>query len=139
MQHSANIWLTFGLFWIGQALLYWPGLLPGEDVIGNTHYVLGYYCMGWACQGFVFMLASINTSNWLTTILFLCLTCANACLSAAEFTQTGPVLKAGGYFLLICAIIAFYLGTSEYLEQTNGLIKLPRFSNVKHKKEDHIV
>ncbi|ORX68020.1 hypothetical protein DL89DRAFT_278836 [Linderina pennispora] len=92
---------------------------------GNVKaHALGIFLLGWVIMTFIFFLATLRTNLGLC-LLFAFLDITFILLCAGDWTGKSDVTKAGGYFGLFTALIAWYIAASDLINTGNSYFNLP--------------
>ncbi|KAF5358594.1 hypothetical protein D9758_007730 [Tetrapyrgos nigripes] len=124
---GATAFSSYGAFWMSFATINIPAsgiaaAYPTEEEMANA---LGIYLITWMMITIFFLMAVIRRSVCFSVLLTL-LTIALGLLSAAEFTGSGAVQKAGGVFGIMTGLVAFYIGVGELLAaESTAIIRVP--------------
>ncbi|KAJ2616610.1 hypothetical protein H4S08_000692 [Coemansia sp. RSA 1365] len=125
---GATAFSSYGGFWMSYAVIITPGfnVLPALEDAGGTakSHALGIFLLGWAIMTFIFFLANLRTNLGLC-LLFAFLDITFILLCAGDWTSTHNVTKAGGYFGLFTALIAWYIAASDLINHNNSVFSLP--------------
>jgi len=125
---GATAFSTYGSFWMSYATIFIPGsgILATFSNPQELNNAIGLFLITWFIVTFIFLLAVIRR-NIAFSILLALLDIAFALLSAAEFTGSAAVQKAGGAFGIMTGIVAFYIGASELLHaEPQAIARLPQ-------------
>ncbi|KAJ7441473.1 Gpr1 family protein [Mycena galericulata] len=124
---GGTVFASYGSFWMSYGTIYIPasGIIAAYSDPTELANALGIYIITWCMVTFFFLLLVIRANIAYTSLLSIfCV--ALACLSAAQFTQSLMVTKAGGVFLVIGALIAYYIALSELLaSERRAVFRLP--------------
>jgi succinate-acetate transporter protein len=104
-------WWSFGLF----AKFFGDGV-PGAAV--------GWYLLIWGAFTFAMWLGTFALNRALF-LIFLALWITFFLLGLAPLTGVAELTTLGGYGGLITAILAFYLGAAEIINEAHGRTRLP--------------
>ncbi|KAJ1729173.1 hypothetical protein LPJ61_003654 [Coemansia biformis] len=125
---GATAFSSYGGFWMSYAVLITPGfnVLPTLAEAGGTAQAhgIGIFLLGWVIMTFIFFLASMRSSLGLCA-LFALLDVTFILLCAGEWTGTKNVTKAGGYFGLLTALLAWYIAASDLINTNTSILNLP--------------
>jgi hypothetical protein len=124
---GATVFASYGSFWMSYGTIYIPasGIIAAYSDPTELANALGIYIITWCMVTFFFLLLVIR-ANSAYTLLLGSFSVALACLSAGLFTQSFVVTKAGGVFLIIGALIAYYIALSELLaSERRPIVRLP--------------
>ncbi|KAH9961849.1 Gpr1 family protein [Lactifluus volemus] len=116
---GASAFTSFGAFWLSFATLLIPASGVGEAYKGSDNPAqevdaIAIYLTAWMVVTFLFFLASLRKSIALS-VLFFSLTSTFMVLAIADFQKSDGIGKAGGFFGIITALIAYYCGLGELL------------------------
>jgi succinate-acetate transporter protein len=124
---GATAFTSYGAFWMSFATI----LIPGSGIV--TAYTspdefasaLGIYLITWFI--FTFLLTIVTLRKGVAFImLFTLLSITFAVLAVGQFSGKAIIGKAGGYFGVATAIVAYYIGLSQLLaSEKNALFSLP--------------
>ena len=138
---GALAFTSYGGFWISFAAIF----IPGFDIAGNAgyaknpamlHNALGHYLictipltlalmtLGWCIFTAIMLVGTLRT-NLALFGLFFTLTLAFLMLAISEYAGNTGCQKAGGYFGLITATLAWYNAAAGLWNPTNSFVKLP--------------
>jgi len=123
---GATAFTSYGAFWLSFATLLIPGSGVGDAYgadAGMEFDAIGIYLIAWMIVTFLFFIGALRKSVGLSA-LFLFLTLTFMLLAVGNLVQKENVLKAGGYFGIITAAIAYYCGLSEMLTE-NDIFTIP--------------
>jgi hypothetical protein len=126
---------SFGGFWISFAIILTPG---GFDIAAAyadagpnaENYALGYYLAGWFIFTFILLICTLR-STVAFFLLFFFLDLAFLFLFLARFYPTaegGPSVslnKAGGYFGIFSAFVAWYNALAGLADTSNSFFIIP--------------
>ncbi|KAJ2771149.1 hypothetical protein IWQ57_002340 [Coemansia nantahalensis] len=125
---GATAFSSYGGFWMSYAVLITPGfnVLPALEAAGGTAkaHGIGIFLLGWVIMTFIFFVASMRTSLGLCSI-FALLEVTFILLCAGDWTGTQSVTKAGGYFGLFTALLAWYVAASQLITTETSVLNLP--------------
>ncbi|KAK2749889.1 hypothetical protein FQN57_005306 [Myotisia sp. PD_48] len=127
---------SYGGFWISFGIIYTPGgfgileaidKVNGKSGINNT---VGFWLMGWWIFTTILMLCTLK-SNFAFFLMFLSLDLAFFCLGIGHLVQPMPglmntsLIKAGGFFGLVAAFLAWYNALAGIADENNSFIRFP--------------
>jgi len=126
---GATAFASYGSFWLSYAaiLIPWFGVGDSYDAyqreLGSA---LGIFLLGWALFTFLMWFGTLRT-NLALSALFAFLTLTFLLLSIAEFKRASGlrVKRAGGWFGIFTAIIAWYIALAGLLTHENSFFTLP--------------
>ncbi|KAF4126196.1 uncharacterized protein GMORB2_1442 [Geosmithia morbida] len=130
---GSTLHCIYGGFWLSYGMFFVPALGIKEAYAGDTHAyttALGIYLMSWTLITLLFLLAALRTNIAILSLLF-CLMLTFLLLGVAQFIATTAtstaitVNKAGGGFLVITSLIAFYAGCSGLMVPETTFIRFP--------------
>ncbi|KAJ2162503.1 hypothetical protein GGF46_000634 [Coemansia sp. RSA 552] len=125
---GATAFSSYGGFWMAYAVIIMPGFGVSDalkDAGGTAHaHAIGIFLLGWVIMTFIFFLATLRTNLGLC-LLFAFLDITFILLCAGDWTGTHTVTKAGGYFGLFTALIAWYIAASDLINNNNSFFTLP--------------
>ncbi|KAG7091767.1 hypothetical protein E1B28_008169 [Marasmius oreades] len=125
---GATVFATFGSFWLSYATINIPasGIQAAFANEQEFHDALGIYLMTWFVIT-LFFLAVVIRRHVAFTVILVSLAIAFLLLGISEFNGNASVLKAGGVFLLIVGLTAFYIGASElFASEPRPILYLPQ-------------
>jgi len=116
---GATAFTSYGAFWLSFATLLIPGSGVGDayKASGNPAQegdAIAIYLTAWMVITFLFFLASLRKSVGLTS-LFFTLTVTFLLLAVGNYQKSDGILKTGGVFGIVTAMIAYYCGLAELL------------------------
>lgn len=113
---------TYGPFWVilGALNTVYPTAIP----TGNAASANSLFLAMFAVITFYLAIASLRTDLVLTTIIWLIFV-GLALLSAGAASGDGNVTKAGGWVVLVFAVLAWYYAAGEIIAATFGRKLLP--------------
>jgi len=124
---------SYGGFWLSFAIVLTPG---GFDIAGaytsmvDFNNAFGYFLIGWFIFTFILLICTLR-STVAFFLLFFFLDMAFLLLAIARFQQTGagalnvPCNKAGGYFGLFAAFMAWYNALAGIADSSNSFFVIP--------------
>jgi succinate-acetate transporter protein len=128
---GATAFASYGGFWLSYAaiLIPWFGVVEGYSSVGYERDLapaLAVFLLGWTIFTALMWLGTLRT-NVVLSALFASLTLTFLLLTVAEYKGNGGlrVKRAGGFFGIITAIIAWYLGLAGVLTHENCFFTLP--------------
>lgn len=128
---GATAFASYGGFWLSYAAILIPWFGVVEGYAGHMQDVapaLAVYLLGWTIFTAMMWLGTLR-ANVALSALFAFLTLTFLLLAVAEYKGTSPhglhVKRAGGYFGIFTAIIAWYLGLAGILTHDNCFFTLP--------------
>ncbi|KAJ1722501.1 hypothetical protein LPJ53_003099 [Coemansia erecta] len=125
---GATAFSSFGGFWMSYAVIITPFFGVGDALAaagGNVKaHAVGIFLLGWVIMTFILFLATLR-SNLGLCLLFAFLDITFILLCAGDWTGKGHVTKAGGYFGLFTALIAWYIAASDLIGHHNSFFVLP--------------
>jgi len=133
---GATAFTSYGVFWLSYATI----LLPGSGIIdafvdpttkvlnaAELDSALGIYLITWCLVTAYFCIISLGKSVSFIA-LFLFLTTTFAVLAAGVLNASVTATKAGGVLGVVTAIIAYYIGVANMLdEEEHPPFRLPLF------------
>lgn len=116
---GATAFTSYGAFWLSFATLLIPSSGIADAYAASKKPVqevdaIAIYLTAWMVVTFLFFLASLRKSIALS-VLFFSLTSTFMVLAIADFQKSDGIGKAGGFFGIITALIAYYCGLGELL------------------------
>ncbi|MGC5167884.1 acetate uptake transporter [Luteimicrobium sp. DT211] len=120
---GATAFTSFGAFWIAFWYLTGHTDLSGVDPKDAGHGI-GLFLLAWAIFTAYMFLASLRTSGALIAVFGL-LTVTFLLLALADLTDTSGLTKAGGWFGVATALVAWYASFAGVLAFTNKRPVLP--------------
>ncbi|KAJ1729939.1 hypothetical protein H4S06_006340 [Coemansia sp. BCRC 34490] len=125
---GATAFSSYGGFWMSYAAIITPAFGVGEALAeagGNVKaHAVGIFLLSWVLMTFIFFLATLRTNLGLC-LLFAFLDITFILLCAGDWLGKGHVTKAGGYFGLFTALIAWYIAASDLIGHHNSFFVLP--------------
>ncbi|KAJ1823021.1 hypothetical protein LPJ56_000359 [Coemansia sp. RSA 2599] len=125
---GATAFSSYGGFWMAYGVIITPFFGVGEALEaagGNVKaHAVGIFLLGWVIMTFILFLATLRTNLGLC-LLFAFLDITFILLCAGDWTGKGHVTKAGGYFGLFTALIAWYIAASDLIGHHNSFFVLP--------------
>lgn len=126
---------SFGGFWISFAIIFTPG---GFDIEASLSKVsdseffddLGLYLMGWFIFTFILLICTLRSTVAFFS-LFFSLDMAFLLLGIGYLHRTPlnapnvPILKAGGFFALLAAFLAWYNALAGLADDSNSFFVIP--------------
>lgn len=124
---SGSTFVGFGFYWIsiGYWRLEYGGLTPADDMYVPVMKTQGYYILAWALVAGCTFLAMLR-STYIQAVLLFLVTIDFSLIGAAHVSLNERVKEVGGYFLLVTAILAVYVGTA-FLLRGKSIVHLPLF------------
>lgn len=124
---GATAFSSYGGFWLSFGLMYIPAAdvftSYGDDKAALSQ-SLGYYLLGWTIFTGIMLIAS-HRSNIGLIVLFFFLFITFILLTAGKLQGSLNLNKAGGYFGIITAVIAWYNALSGLLTKESSYFTLP--------------
>ncbi|KAI0041292.1 hypothetical protein FA95DRAFT_1501713 [Auriscalpium vulgare] len=127
---GATVFSLYGTFWLSYAAILIPGTGIGaayaaDEAAGGfmIHDAIGIFLLTWMAVTFLFLVAALRRTA-AQVILFTFLTLTFMLLAVGELVRSTGATKAGGYFGILTALIAYYVGFSELLT-SNDIFTLP--------------
>lgn len=127
---------SYGGFWISFAIIYTPG---GFQIVSETvskssemHLmdVVGFWLMGWWIFTTLLLMCTLKSSV-VFFLLFFTLDLAFLFLGVGHLVTDAPpyipLMKAGGFFGLLAAFLAWYTALAGIADKSNSPIKYPMF------------
>jgi hypothetical protein len=115
---GATAFSSYGAFWLSFATIFIPGSGIGAaytDVAPTMEQnAIGIYLLAWMIVTFLFFIGSIRKSIGLSALFFF-LTATFLVLAVGFLNQKTNIVKVGGYFGIITALIAYYCGLADML------------------------
>jgi len=121
---GATAFSSYGGFWISFALILIPGSGIGAAYTDPTQFdaALGIYLITWFVFTFIMWIGTFKASLSLNGVFFF-LWITFALLAAGAFLGNTSVHKAGGWFGIVTALVAYYTGAAGlYTSETSYLI-----------------
>jgi len=131
---GATAFSSYGAFWLSFATIFIPnsGIADAyKDTPGMEEDAIGIYLLAWMIVTFLFFIGSLRKSIGLSALFFF-LTATFLVLAVGFLNKKVNVVKVGGYFGVVTALIAYYCGLSELLTP-NDIFTLP---TGKHARRD---
>ncbi|KAF8502690.1 Gpr1 family protein [Russula emetica] len=123
---GATAFSSYGAFWLSFATIFIPnsGIADAYQAEpGMEQDAIGIYLLAWMIVTFLFFVGSLRKSIGLSALFFF-LTTTFLVLAIGFLNKKVNVIKIGGYFGVITALIAYYCGLAEMLTP-NDIITLP--------------
>lgn len=128
---GATAFASYGAFWLSYAaiLIPWFGVVDGYTANGYERDIapaIAVFLMGWTIFTFLMWFGTLRT-NIALSALFAFLTLTFLLLTIAEYKGNGGlrVKRAGGFFGIFTAIIAWYIALAGVLTHENSFFTLP--------------
>jgi len=127
---------SYGGFWISFAIILTPGgfnigaAYKTSSDVNAENYALGYYLAGWFIFTTLLLLCTLKSTVAFFS-LFLTLDLAFLCLflghlyASAEGATNAPLIKAGGYFGMFAAFLAWYNAFAGIADTSNSFFLVP--------------
>ncbi|KAJ3344225.1 hypothetical protein HDU93_000015 [Gonapodya sp. JEL0774] len=108
---GATVFCTYGAFWLGLAVF---KFVVGSKIlsVSSTQAGMALFFSAWGALSIIFLVGSLRVSVALSSI-FVPLILAFFTLVGGQYNTTS--LRAGGWFGIIAALLAFYLGSAQFL------------------------
>jgi hypothetical protein len=123
---GATAFTSYGAFWLSFATLFIPnsGIAAAYQADpGMEEDAIGIFLLAWMIVTFLFFIGSLRKSIGLSALFFF-LTTTFLVLAIGFLNAKVNVIKIGGYFGVVTALIAYYCGLSDLLGH-DGIISLP--------------
>lgn len=114
---GATAFTSYGAFWLSFWYLTGHTDLSGATNADDLSHALGLYLLGWFIFTAYMLVASLNTNPKLVAVFGL-LTVTFALLALADLTTTTGLTKAGGWFGVATAIVAWFTSFTGVLDST---------------------
>jgi succinate-acetate transporter protein len=116
---------SYGAFWLS----FWylashPELLAAAK--GDAHKGIGTYLLGWTIFTAFMTIGTLRLNGALIGV-FSALTITFALLTLGEYFESSNITKAGGYFGLLTALLAWYTAAAGVINVTEKRVLLPLF------------
>jgi hypothetical protein len=115
---GATAFSSYGAFWLSFAAIFIPdsGIADAYKTAspGMEDDAIGIFLLAWMIVTFLFFIGSLRKSIGLSALFFF-LTSTFLVLSIGFLNQKDNIIKIGGYFGILTALIAYYCGLSEML------------------------
>ncbi|KAG0553965.1 hypothetical protein KC19_12G052500 [Ceratodon purpureus] len=126
---GATAFASYGAFWLSYAAILIPWFGVHDGYLGHEQDVapaIAIFLLGWTIFTFMMWFGTLKT-NLALSALFAFLTVTFLLLTIAEYkgTQGHRIKRAGGFFGIFTAIIAWYLGLAGILTHDNCYFTLP--------------
>ncbi|KAJ1785844.1 hypothetical protein LPJ59_006052 [Coemansia sp. RSA 2399] len=125
---GATAFSSYGGFWMAYAAILTPGfgVLDALSSAGGSveSHAIGIFLLAWVLMTFIFFLATLRTNLGLC-LLFAFLDITFILLCAGNWLGKANVTKAGGYFGMFTALIAWYIAASDLIGHHNSFFTLP--------------
>ncbi|EAS29311.3 GPR/FUN34 family protein [Coccidioides immitis RS] len=127
---------SYGGFWISYAIIFTPGgfeimsSVTEVDGASGLNSTVGFWLAGWFIFTTIMLIFTFKT-NWAFILLFLTLDLAFLMLAVAHFQETSPgkvntpLTKAGGFFGLLAAFLAWYNAVAGIATEENSFVRYP--------------
>jgi hypothetical protein len=124
--YGATLFVSYGLFWSAYASILIPqtGIWAVYSATPQEPNAIGIFLATWFIITFIFLLSSLR-ANIIVIATLGFLDVAYASLMIAQFTGSIAVTKAGGWFGLVTAALAYYLGAAQLISTENSYFGLP--------------
>jgi len=119
---GGTVFCTYGAFWIGLGLFQ---ILVSAKVITVDTSIQAGMTAYFACFGIITIVYGIGSTrvNVALTLVFVFLIPTFFLLLGGLYNESSN--KAGGWFGIICAALAFYTGSATFLNEVFGSVILP--------------
>ncbi|THH29444.1 hypothetical protein EUX98_g4739 [Antrodiella citrinella] len=124
---GATAFSSFGGFWLSYASIFIPGSGIADAYTDNAQELssaVGIYLTTWAIVTFILLISTLRRNVGLIA-LFSFLDLTFILLAAGAFSGNANIPKAAGYFGVITALIAYYVGLAELLVREESWFTLP--------------
>ncbi|KAI9807837.1 MAG: hypothetical protein M1825_005142 [Sarcosagium campestre] len=127
---GATALASYGGFWISFAVILTPGGFEIEETLGTDFLnSFGLYLMGWFIFTFILLLCTLK-STVAFFLLFFTLDLAFLLLGIGYLMPVNgepraPVIKAGGFFGLLAAFLAWYNALAGIADSSNSFFLIP--------------
>lgn len=128
---GATAFASYGAFWLSYAAILVPWFGVAEGFLGHEQALppaVAIFLLGWTIFTFLMWLATLRT-NLALSALFASLTLTFLLLTIAEYKGSAThglrVKRAGGFFGVFTAVIAWYLALAGILTHENSYFTLP--------------
>ncbi|WEW59653.1 Meiotically up-regulated protein 86 protein [Emydomyces testavorans] len=127
---------SYGGFWISYGIIFTPG---GFEIVSSVtkvdgqsglNSVVGFWLIGWFIFTTIMLILTIK-SSWAFFLLFLFLDLAFLMLAIGHFQESAPgklnvpLIKAGGFFGLLAAFLAWYNAIAAIANESNSFFRYP--------------
>jgi len=123
---GATAFTSYGAFWMSYATI----LIPGSGVVAaytsedEFNQAIGIYLITWFVLTFMFLLGALRRNlAFIALLFFLCITFI--LLAIGAWNGTPSLSKAGGWFGILTAWIAYYCALSDLLVKGESWFTLP--------------
>ncbi|KAH7285703.1 hypothetical protein KP509_33G042000 [Ceratopteris richardii] len=124
---GATAFTSYAAFWLSYAaiLIPWFGVADAYSSSPNVSQALAIFLLAWTIFTVMLLVSSLRTTFGLVA-LFLFLSITFLLLTIAEYTENLRIKRAGGFFGVFTAIIAWYNAMAGLLDSHDPpLIRLP--------------
>lgn len=126
---AATVFGTYGSFWLSYAAILIPWFGVGDAFVGSESDLgsaLGIFLLAFAILSLLLMFTTFRT-NAAIFLLFVFLVITFTLLSIAQFKRADghKWQRAGGFFGIFTAIIAWYVALAGMLTHENSFFTLP--------------
>jgi len=123
---GATAFSSYGGFWLSYGSIFLPnsGILAAYDSADELASALAIYLTTWGIVTFLLLIGATRRNAGLIALFFF-LMITFFLLAGGEYTGHVAVSKAGGYFGIITALIAYYVGTAELLIREESWFTMP--------------
>lgn len=124
---------SYGGFWISYAIILTPGgfeIGAAYPTTANLNHALGFFLAGWFIFTTILLLCTLRSTVaffllfFFLDLAFLLLMVGHFRLTAAGGTNV-PLIKAGGYFGLFAAFMAWYNALAGIADSSNSFFVIP--------------
>ncbi|MDA8276790.1 MAG: acetate uptake transporter [Actinomycetota bacterium] len=122
---GAVAFTSYGAFW----LAFWYLIEHASTILVGTdaNKAVGLFLLAWTIITVILLIGTTGTNGFLVA-LFAVLTVTFIFLTVGNFANSTGIIKIGGYFGLITAVIAWYGVLANVFNATHGKTVLPLFA-----------
>jgi len=123
---GATAFSSYGGFWLSYATIFIPGsgIVAAYTDEAEFGHAVGFYLAVWFIFTFILFIGSLRSNAGLIS-LFGFLTITFMLLMIGQFVTNVKIVKAGGYFGIFTAFIAYYCGAANLYTQDATFFHLP--------------
>lgn len=124
---AATIFSAYGGFLVALGAIFTPGVGIFGAIVGTGIYnaILGLFFLTWTIFTAIVFLGALRTSMALMLVLLLMFV-GYLFLTIGQFAGANLVLlRIGGWFLILCAVVAWYTALADLLRAAHGPFQLP--------------
>jgi len=124
---AATLFSSYGGFLVAFGVLFLPsfGLLSALSHTSALHPAIGLFFLCWTIFTGVLLLGALRSNMALIAVLAL-LFLAFVSLTVGELAgANATAFVIGGWFAIVCALVAWYTALADMLNSANGRFRLP--------------